>query len=119
MQFAFNPPYQYTRAMCGQYTPENLHKYYPQPPKQPRRNTILTPEDHPNEVERLEIAAEKKRIKEEKKKAKLAAEGMDVDVGSSKPKKQRLKKKLLHRLLPPQTKTERMLLPSKLLLQEV
>src|ERR1044072_2943194 len=27
MQFAFNPPYQYTMAMCGQYCPENHQKY--------------------------------------------------------------------------------------------
>src|SRR3954465_3138216 len=74
MQFAFNPPYQYTMAMCAQYCPENRHKYYPQPSKKPHRNTELTPEDYSSEAECQAIAAEKKRIKEEKKKTKLAAE---------------------------------------------
>src|SRR4051812_45715133 len=81
-------------AMCGQYTPEKLRKYYPKPPKMPHRNTVLTPDDYPSEAERLEKAAEKKRLKEEKKKAQLSAEGIDADVGPSKPKKRRLKKKL-------------------------
>src|SRR4051812_657527 len=93
MQFAFNPPYQYTMAMCGQYTPENLHKYYPNPPKMPHRNTVLTTDDYPSEAERLEKAAEKKRIKEEKKKTKLATEDIDADVGPSKTKRRSLKKK--------------------------
>src|SRR3954469_24468574 len=42
MQFAFNAPYQYTMAMCTQYSPENHHLYYPKPPKKPHKNTTLT-----------------------------------------------------------------------------
>src|SRR4051812_12286789 len=94
MHFAFNPPYQYTMAMCSQYTTENRHMYFPQPPKQPHRNTILTPEDFPRKAERLQKAAEKKRMKEEKKKAKPADEDMDVEAGPSKPKKRKLKRKI-------------------------
>ena len=60
MQFSFNPPYQYTMAMCGQYYPENRHKYYPKLPKKPHKNTVLTPDDYPSEVERLRVLAEKK-----------------------------------------------------------
>src|SRR3954470_6297000 len=60
MQFSFNPPYQYTMSMCGQYTPENRHKYYPNPPKMPHRNSLKNPKDYPSETERQDIAAEKK-----------------------------------------------------------
>src|SRR4051812_18041949 len=61
MQFAFSPPYQYTSAMCSQYTEENRHLYYPVPPKVPHPNTLKTPVDYPDEQEKLRIAAEKKR----------------------------------------------------------
>src|ERR1044071_7619561 len=67
MQFAFNPPYQYTSAMCVQYTAENRRKYYPKPPKVPHPNSIKTPNDYPKEQERLALLAEKKRLKDEKK----------------------------------------------------
>src|ERR1041384_7837563 len=103
MQFAFNEPYQYTMAMCTQYSLENRHLYYPKPTKKPHKNTILTPDDFPAEVERLRILAEKKRIKEEKKKKKLEAEGKTAEadaeahaeakVDQSKPKKKRLRRK--------------------------
>src|SRR3954467_700159 len=67
LQFAFNPPYQYTSAMCGQYTAENRSKYFPKPPKVPHPNTLKTPDDYPAEQQRLAILAEKKRIKDDKK----------------------------------------------------
>src|SRR4051812_19729617 len=93
MQFAFSPPYQYTSAMCSQYTKENHHLYYPVPPKLPHPNTLKTPDDYPEEKERLRIAAEIKRLTDEKKAAKLA-EADAHDVGpSSKKKKRKLKKK--------------------------
>jgi hypothetical protein len=93
MQFAFSPPYQYTSAMCSQYTEENRHLYYPVPPKLPHPNTLKTPDDYPEEKERLRIAAEIKRLKDEKKAAKLA-EADSHEVGpSSKKKKRKLKKK--------------------------
>ena len=94
MQFAFNPPYQYTSAMCGQYTAENRRKFYPIPPKVPHPNTIKTPDDYPKEQERLAIIAEKKRIKDEKKAKALAAEGIAGEPGTSKTKKHKLRKKL-------------------------
>src|SRR4051812_45137991 len=89
------PTFSVHHGMCTQYCPENRHKYYPQPPKKPHRNTVLTPEDYPSEAERQEIAAEKKRIEDEKKKAKLHTEGKDAYAadGSSKPKRRRLRKK--------------------------
>src|SRR4051812_11390177 len=99
MQFAFHEPYQYTMAMRTQYNPENRHLYYPKPPNKPHKNTILTPDDFPEEVERLQVAAEKKRIKDEKKKKKLAAEGKAVEAEAkaeaepSKPRKKRLRKR--------------------------
>src|SRR3954468_135772 len=93
MQFAFNEPYMYTTAIRPSYNPENRHLYYPKPPLQPHKNSLLTPNDFPEEVERLKIAAEKKRIKDEKKKKKLEAEGKaDAEAGTSKPKKRRLRK---------------------------
>ena len=64
MQFAFNPPYQYTMAMRTSYSPENRHLYFPKPPNRPHKNSILTPDDFPDEVERQKILAEKKRIKD-------------------------------------------------------
>src|SRR4051812_22341875 len=97
MQFAFHEPYQYTMAMCTQYSPKNRHLYYPKPPNKPHKNTILTPDDFPEEVERLRVLAEKKRIKDEKKRKKLEAEGKTVEAeaetGQSKPKRKRLRKK--------------------------
>src|ERR1041385_6560862 len=92
MQFAFSPPYQYTSAMCSQYTKENRHLYYLVPPKLPHPNTLKTPDDYPEEQKRLRIAAEKKRLKEAKKDAKLA-EAEAQDVGPSSKKKKKLKKK--------------------------
>src|ERR1041385_5855734 len=92
MQFAFSLPYQYTFAMCIQYIEENCHLYYPVPPKLPHPNTLKTPDDYPEEQERLRIIAEKKRLKEAKKAAKLA--GAEAhDVGPSSKKKRKLKKK--------------------------
>ena len=79
MQFAFNPPYQYTMAMRSSYSPKNRHLYYPKPPLMPHKNSLLTPDDLPDEVERLRVLAEKKRIKEEKKKKKLEAEGKTAE----------------------------------------
>src|SRR3954470_11416950 len=97
MQFAFNEPYQYTMAMCTQYSPENRHLYYPKPHKKPHKNSILTPDDFPEEVERQRVLAEKKRIKDEKKRKKLEAEGKTVEAEAeaepSKPRKKRLRKK--------------------------
>ena len=98
MQFAFNPPYQYTTAMRTSYSPENRHLYFPKPPNQPHKNTILTPANFPAEVERQRILAEKKRLKEEKKKKSLEEEGKtaeakagtEAEAGQSKPKKKRL-----------------------------
>src|SRR4051812_46397277 len=72
MHFAFSPPFRYTSAMCSQYIEENRHLYYPVPPKLPHPNTLKTPDDFPEEKERLRLAAEAKRLKEEKKAAKLA-----------------------------------------------
>src|SRR4051812_259743 len=93
MQFAFNEPYMYTTAIRPSYNPENRHLYYPKPPLQPHKNSLLTPNDFPEEIERLKIAAEKKRIKDEKKKKKLEAEGKaDAEAGTSKTKKRRLRK---------------------------
>ena len=60
LQFAFHPPFQYTSAMCGQYTAKNRHKYYPKPPKEPHPNTLKTPDDYPKKQERLAILSEKK-----------------------------------------------------------
>src|SRR3954470_2388785 len=101
MQFAFSPPYQYTLAMCSQYTEENRHLYYPVPPKLPHPNTLKTPDDYPEEQERLRIAAEIKRLKEAKKAAKLA-EAEAQGEGPSK-KKKKLKKKSAS---PPHATTE-------------
>src|SRR4051812_5906129 len=101
MQFAFSPPYQYTSAMCSQYTEENRHQYYPVPPKLPHPNTLKTPDDYPDEQERLRVAAEAKRLKEEKKAAKLA-EAEAQGEGPSKTKK-KLKKK---NASPPHATTE-------------
>ena len=86
MQFAFSPPYRYTTAMCAQYTAANRKKYYPKPPAVPHPNTLKTPDDYPEEQERLAILAEKKRIKEEKKLKALAAAGL-VEAEASNPKK--------------------------------
>src|SRR3954463_8961642 len=94
MQFAFNPPFPYTAAMCGQYIAENRSKYFPSPPKVPHPNSIKTPDDYPKEKKRLAILAAKKRVKDEKKAKALAAEGNADEQGSSKPKKRRLKRKL-------------------------
>src|ERR1041384_2707459 len=91
MQFAFSPPYQYTTVMCTQYTEANRMKYYPKPPAVPHPNTLKTPDDYPEEQERLAILAEKRRIREEKKAKALAAEG-HAEAGASKPKKRRLRK---------------------------
>src|SRR4051812_20295757 len=102
MQFGFNPPYQYTSAMCSQYTEENRHLYYPVPPKLPHPNTLKTPDDYPDEQECLRIAAEKKRLKEAKKAAKLD-EAEAHDVGPSSKKKKKLKKKSTS---PPHAPTE-------------
>src|ERR1041385_7696415 len=92
MQFSFNPPFLYTSHMCGRYTEENFHLYYPVPPKLPHPNTLKTPDDYPEEQKRLRIAAEKKRLKEAKKAAKLV-EAEDHDVGPSLKKKKKQKKK--------------------------
>ena len=94
MQFAFNPPYQYTTAMCAQYTAENRRKYYPKPPKVPHPNSLKTPDDYPDEQERLAILVEKKRLREEKKSKAQTAEG-HAEEGTSKPKKRRLRKKIV------------------------
>src|SRR3954466_11258377 len=102
MQFAFSPPYQYTSAMCSQYTEENRHLYYPVPPNLPHPNTLKTPDDYLEEKERLRIAAEAKRLKEEKKAAKLA-EAEAQGEGPSKKKKKKLKKKSAS---PPHATTE-------------
>src|SRR3954469_15518127 len=91
MQFAFSPPYRYTTAMCAQYTAANRKKYYPKPPAVPHPNTLKTPDDYPDEQERLVILAEKKRIIEEKKAKALAAEG-HAEAGAWKPKKRRIRK---------------------------
>src|SRR4051812_29345370 len=81
--------------MCVKYTEANRHKYYPVPPKLPHPNTLKTPDDYPEEKKRLAILAEKKRIKDEKKKAKaLAAEGIEGEQGTSKPKKRKLRRNL-------------------------
>src|SRR4051812_48084452 len=112
MQFAFHEPYMYTMAIRPSYNPENRHLYYPKPPLQPHKNTLLTPDDFPEEVERLKIVAEKKRIKDEKKKKKLEAEGKareadaeaDAEVGTSKPRKRRLRK--IEESPPPATSEE-------------
>src|SRR3954463_6451390 len=88
-----NPLYQYTMAICTKYSPENRHLYFPKPPREPHRNTTKTPDDYPSEAERQAIAAQKKLEKEEKKKEKLAEEGLEADQGPSKPKKRRLRKK--------------------------
>src|SRR4051794_17279911 len=93
MQFAFNPPYQYTSTMCSQYTEENRHLYYPVPPKLPHPNTLKTPDDYPEEKERLRISGELKRLKYEKKAAKLAEANAHAAEPSSKKKKKKLKKK--------------------------
>src|ERR1041385_7467826 len=93
MQFAFSPPYQYTTVMCTQYTEANRMKYYPKPPAVPHPNTLKTPDDYPEEQERLAIAAEKRRIREEKKAKALAAAGLD-EAEQSKPKKRRKLRKL-------------------------
>src|SRR3954468_19468805 len=92
MQFAFNPPFLYTEHMCGQYTEANRHMYFPVPPKVPHPNTLKTPDDYPEEQKRLRIAAEKKRIKDEKKAAKLAAAEARGEGQISK-KKRKLRKK--------------------------
>src|ERR1044071_3040866 len=92
MQFAFSPPFQYTSAMCSQCIEENRHLYYPVPPKLPHPNTLKTPDDYPNEQERLRIAAEKKRLKDAKKAAKVA-DAEAHEVGPSSKKKRKLKKK--------------------------
>src|ERR1041385_6078013 len=92
MQFAFSPPFQYTSAMCSQYIEENRHLYYPVPPKLPHPNTLKKPDDYPEEKERLRIAAEKKRLKDTKKAAKVA-DAEAHEVGPSSKKKRKLKKK--------------------------
>ena len=92
MQFAFSPPFQYTSAMCSQYIEENRHLYYPVPPKLPHPNTLKTPDDYLEEQERLRIAAEKKRLKDAKKAAKVA-DAEAHEVGPSSKKKRKLKKK--------------------------
>src|SRR3954469_11567101 len=79
-------------AICTKYSPENRHLYYPTPPREPHYNTVKTPEDYPSEAERQDVAEHKRLEKEEKKKKKLAAEGVEVDQGPSKPKKRRLRK---------------------------
>src|SRR3954463_381822 len=98
MQFSFHEPYMYTMAMRTSYNPENRHLYYPKPPLQPHKNTLLTPADFPEEVERLKIVAEKKRIKDEKKQKKLEAEGKadveaDAEAGTSSPERKGLERK--------------------------
>src|SRR3954471_17458877 len=103
MQFAFNPPYQYTSAMCSQYVEENRHLYYPVPPKFPHPNTLKTPDDFPEEQERLRIAAELKRLKDEKKVAKMAEADASAAEPSSKKKKKKLRKKTAS---PPHANTE-------------
>src|ERR1041385_4485042 len=90
MQFAFSPPYRYTSHMCGKYIKENHHLYYPVPPKFPHPNTLKTPDDYPEEKKRLRIAAEKKRLKAEKKAANLAAAETHGE-GPSTKKKRKLK----------------------------
>jgi hypothetical protein len=79
--------------MCAQYTAANRKKYYPKPPAVPHPNTLKTPDDYPDEQERLAILAEKKRIREEKKSKALAVAGLD-EVEASKPKKRRKLRKL-------------------------
>src|SRR3954464_7146432 len=105
MQFAFSPPYQYTSAMCSQYTEENRHLYYPVPPKLPHPNTLKTPDDYPEEQECLRIAAEIKRLKDEKKAAKLA-EADAHEVGPSSKKKKKKKKLKKKSASPPHATTE-------------
>src|SRR4051812_41358534 len=78
--------------MCSQYIEENRHLYYPVPPKLPHPNTLNTPDDYLEGQERLRIAAEKKRLKEAKKAAKLA-DAESHEVGPSSKKKRKLKKK--------------------------
>src|SRR3954470_16114009 len=102
MQFAFNPPYQYTLAMCSRYIEENRHLYYPVPPKFPHPNTLKTPDDFPEEQERLRIAAEMKRLKDEKKAAKMA----EADASAAEPSTKKKKKKLRKRASPPHANTE-------------
>src|SRR3954467_7634536 len=101
MHFAFNPPYQYTSAMCSQYIEENRHLYYPVPPKRPHPNTLKTPDDFPEEKERLRIAAELKRLKDQKKAAKMSeADGSAAEPSSKK------KKRLRKRASPPPANTD-------------
>src|SRR3954468_7438363 len=102
MQFAFNPPYQHTSAMCSQYTEENRHLYYPVPPKFPHPNTLKTPDDYPEEKERLRIAAELKRLKDEKKAAKMT----EADGSAAEPSSKKKKKRLRKRASPPPANTE-------------
>src|ERR1041385_9567915 len=92
MQFAFSPPFQYTSAMCSQYIEENRHLYYLVPPKLPHPNTLKTPDDYPDEQKILRIAAEKKRLKDAKKAAKVA-DAEAHEVGPSSKKKRKLKNK--------------------------
>src|SRR3954464_10966435 len=106
MQFTFNPPYQYTSAMCSQYTEENRHLYYPVPPKFPHPNTLKTPDDYPEEKERLRIAAELKRLKDEKKAAKMAEADAHVAEPSKKKKKKKKKKLKKKTTSPPHATTE-------------
>src|ERR1041385_9030884 len=87
MQFAFNPPFQYTSHMGAKYTEEYRDLYYRVPPKVPHPNTLKTPADYPDEQLCLEIAAEKKRIKDEKNAAKLAAAKARGEGQSSKKKR--------------------------------
>src|ERR1041385_522763 len=65
-----------TLSMCAQYNAKNRRKYFPKPPAVPHPNSIKTPDDYPEEQERLAILAEKKRIREEMKAKALAAKGM-------------------------------------------
>src|SRR4051812_1569098 len=102
MQFAFNPPYQYTSAMCSQYIEENRHLYYPVPPKLPHPNTLKTPDDFPEEKERLRIAAELKRLRDQKKAAKLN----EADGSAAEPSSKKKKKRLRKRASPPPANTE-------------
>ena len=100
MQFAFSPPFLYTSHMCGKYTEENRHLYYPVPPKYPHPNTLKTPHDYPEEQERLRIAAEKKRLKEAKKAAKLAALKL-MERSRAQRRRGSSRRNLLHPLMPP------------------
>src|SRR3954465_12705394 len=100
MPFAFNPPFQYTAAMCGQYIAENRSNYFPIPPKVPHPNSIKTPDDYLEEKKRLAILAEKKRLKDDKKGKALVTEDI---ASASKPKKRRLRRALA---IPPLAHTD-------------